>query len=133
MNPLIAKLLPYAGWPLAALIFWMWLGGREDLAAEVERCNSDKLLAIAQAEQVARQALQDAQDAHQRELARLAVEAQGAVNESREGREAALRKAAAAQRIIDELTRTIENEHNAPIAQVCLRADVPVTILDGLR
>ena len=48
------RLLPWAGWVLAGLIFWFWLGAKEDLAAEVERCNSDKLSAIAEAENITR-------------------------------------------------------------------------------
>lgn len=36
MGALALRFLPYAGWPLAAFVFWLWLGTREDLAAQVE-------------------------------------------------------------------------------------------------
>ncbi len=52
------KLLPYAGWPLAAMMFFFWLGAREDLAASVADCNTDKLAVIAEAEQETRELLQ---------------------------------------------------------------------------
>lgn len=51
----LLKYLPYAGWPLAGLIFWFWLGVKEDLAAEIERCNTDKLKSALEAERATRE------------------------------------------------------------------------------
>ena len=41
------RLLPYAGWPLAALLFFFWIGLKEDLAQQVELCNQQKLQTVA--------------------------------------------------------------------------------------
>lgn len=79
----LLRFLPYAGWPLAAILGWMWLEAREDLAAEKERCNADKLSAIVEAEKITREAQERAfgqriaqleRIADQREVARRIAE-----------------------------------------------------------
>ena len=74
------RLLPYAGWPLALFVGWLWIGAKEDLATEIERCNTDKMAAVAAAEKVTRETLQAA---HDRKVAELVRQAESA-NRARE-------------------------------------------------
>ncbi len=127
-----AKLLPWAGYPLAIAMFFFWLDGRENLAAEVSRCESSKLAAVLEAEELARKAVQDALSARIAQLERLAEQTDAAVGAARLERDQALVRAAEAQRIISELQESIDND-DAPISTVCLVSDVPGAILDQLR
>ena len=52
---LILKLGPYV---IIALLLGLYLDKRDDLARSVEQCNADKLLAIADAEALARQTIE---------------------------------------------------------------------------
>lgn len=119
------RLLPWAGWPLAAAIFVLWLDARDDLAAEIERCNADKLASIAEAERIVRTASKEAYEARLAELTRRAAKA----NEAREIAERAAQEAR--ERTIE--TRTIVREIASADPEGCLNQPLPAVIIDSLR
>ena len=127
------KLLPWAGWPIALMFFFFWLGLKEDLAQQVELCNQQKLETVATAERLAREALSEA---HQRELDERAALLQDETEARRladMAREVAEDGAIAAQETIRRLTEEARGAENATIEQVCLLTPVPDDILDDLR
>ena len=67
------------GYALAAVFFFLWIGVKEDLAAEIERANTDKLSAALEAEKITREALSAAEARRVRELAAFAEETAGAI------------------------------------------------------
>jgi len=128
-----AKLLPYAGWPLAAMMFWFWLEGRENLAKEVERCNTDKIATVAEAEAAARQAIQSSFERRVRDLELMAQSereartlAEMAAAEARTGAESA-------QATIRRLMREADDDEIVTIERVCLNTTVPADILSVLN
>ena len=133
MNPLISRLIPWAGYGVAALLFWLWLGARDAIIEEREGCNQDKLRSVAEAENIAREALQEA---HSRRLAQI----EALVRAERDARKLAemaradaLAGAESAQNTIRRLMREAENNEAATIENVCLNADIPADALSGLR
>ena len=133
MNPLVAKALPYLGYPLAALMFFFWLGLKEDLAQQVELCNQQKLQSVAEAERLTRETLQASLDRRLRELEAAAL----AESEARRIAEAARLRAEAgaqdAQDTIRRLTAEARGAENATIEQECLLTAVPVDLVSILR
>jgi hypothetical protein len=132
---MMVRLLPYVGaWAIitsasSALLFWLWLGVRDDLAAEIERCNTDKEAAVAAAEEVTRIRLQEAFQERLREL-----EAQ--VRREARAREIAADAASQAEsranRAMNEAAvriREIERNANASLPEKCAITVVP----DDLR
>ena len=69
------KLLPYAGWPIAVLMFWFWLGARDQVIEERESCNADKLTSALESSELARTAMQKAAERRFEELEQLAYQA----------------------------------------------------------
>lgn len=120
---MLLRLLPYAGWPLAGVLFWFWLGAREDLAAEIERCNVDKLASIAKAEQVAREATEAA---HLRRITELESQAQRE-RKAREIAEAARIEAENRPVEVRTVIQRIADEH------ACLTTLIPDAVVDRLR
>ena len=112
-----------AGYALALVAGALFLDAREDLAAERERCNSDKLAAIAEAERVTRETVEvwarqrEAQLAH-----RLEVE-----SEARRIAEAATSAALARA---DRVAAAIGEASND---EPCMDRAIPSTVLDELR
>jgi hypothetical protein len=72
---ILARFLPYAGWPLAALIFYFYLGARDQIVEERESCNADKLTSALESSELARTALQEAAERRFAELEALALSA----------------------------------------------------------
>lgn len=117
------KFLPYAGWPLAGLIFWFWLGVRDDLAAEIERCNTDKLAAVLEAERIASQAQREAADERIIQLTRqveLEKKAAAIANDA----------AIAAEARPVEVREVIKRVSDA---NLCLDTAIPSELIDALR
>ena len=123
MNPLIAKFLPYAGWPLAAFTLWLYIGAREDVAQQIELCNTQKITAVAEAERVARESLETAMAIRSQRLREIAEQEQSArlILQDRidelESKPAEIR----------EVIRSVADEN------VCIDAVVPAAIVDSLR
>ncbi len=128
-----SKLIPWAGYPLALAFFWFWIEGRENLAAQMESCNTDKITAVAEAERVAREA-EAAASARERVEAEERIRRARAAAESAEAaRLAAEEQAQRAQETIRKLMREITEDENVQIEQACLAVDCPTDILDSLR
>jgi len=127
------KLLPYAGWPLAALMFWFWLEGRENLAREVERCNTDKIATVAEAEAAARRALQSSFERRVRDLERLAQDEREARELAEMARADAQAGAETAQATIRRLMNEANTDETVTIEHACLNTDIPADALSVLR
>ena len=127
------KLIPWAGWPLAALMFFFWVGLKEDLAQQVEICNVQKLETIAAAERMSREALLNAREREQIERDSIIQAEREARLQANLARETAELKADEAQAIIRRLIEEAGNNEDATVAQVCLNTDVPDSILDSIR
>ena len=128
-----ARLIPWAGYGVAALLFWLWLGLKEDLARQVAECNQDKLRSVAEAENIAREALQEA---HSRRLAQIEalVRAERDARKLAEmARSDAENEALAAQETIRAMMRDADNDETATIEQACLNVNLPDAVVDGLR
>lgn len=111
------------GYVGAAILLGLYMGAREDLAAEIERCNTEKLAAV----QEATEALRDAQMAQYE--ARIAELEQMALDE-RKAREIAQEAARAAESRPEKVRTVIRRvaDENA-----CMDTSVPAPVLDELR
>ena len=128
-----SRLIPWAGYPIAALLFWFWLGERDSVIEERESCNTDKITAVAEAEAAARRALQASFELRVRELELLAQGerearemAELAASEARTGAETA-------QATIRRLMNETENDETVTIERVCLNTAIPADILRVLN
>jgi len=130
---ILSRFLPYAGWPLAAIIFWFWLEGKENLAREIERCNTDKMAAVAEAEALARTALQASLEQRLAELERMAQDAQIARNIAEAARLEAEAGAEDAQATIRRLMREAGENETVSLEMACLNTTVPADAISGLR
>ena len=113
--------LTIGGWAGTALFFFMYLGLRDDLASEVEQCNTDKITAVAEAERVTREMLNEV---HQNALAELARQTDRA-ERAREIAEEAARIAESRPPRVVEVIRESDD--------ACLDAVIPADITDSLR
>lgn len=127
------RLLPWAGWPLLAVMTWLYLGQRDETAKQVELCNAQKLTAIVQAERIARERLSEA---HRRELEQrdaIIRAERSALAAARSDAERAHISASEASATIERLKQAAEDSDDATIEQVCLLTPVPVDLVDSLR
>ena len=127
------KYLPYAGWPLAAIMFTLWLGLKEDLAQHVEICNQQKLEVIVESERIAREALSEAREREEEERRSIIRAEREARLQATLGREAAELSANEAQETIRRLIEEASNNEDATVAQVCLNTNVPDSVLEPIR
>ena len=133
MNPMMLKLLPYAGWPLAALMVWAYLGQRDENAQQIATCNSEKLESVAEAERLTRTALQSSLDRRLSELEGIAEAESNARKMAEAEREAASDAANDAQATIRRLIAEAETDETQTIEQICLLTDIPSDLLIGLQ
>ncbi len=111
------------GWVAAGVFCWLWIGAKEDLAAEIERCNTDKVSAIAMAEDIARQAEREA-------AGRRLADLEQRIDDAEKARLVAVRAAAEAQSRpmrVQEVVRRVADEN------LCIDLPVPGAVLDELR
>lgn len=112
------------GYAAAAVVTFAYLEKRDDLAEAIERCNTEKMQAIAEAQSVAREAGERAAATHLAELDRMAKELEAAEHE--------LWQASVQNRDkTDEVTRIIEEQSDEPDS--CLNELVPGPIVERLR
>lgn len=127
------KLVPWIGYPLAIGLFWLWLEGRDTLAAQVESCNTDKIRAVADAEKTVREALQGAQErertAATERLRRATEAAERAVAARLEAEQRAERARATIRRLMQEM----DTDEPIEIEQACLAVELPADLVDSLR
>ena len=113
--------LTVGGWAGTLMFFAMYLGIRDDLAAEVERCNTDKLAAVAAAERVARDAMAEA-------MGDALAERDRQLEAAERAREIAQEAARLAESRVPEVIEVIRESTDA-----CITAAVPDNIVDRLR
>ena len=111
------------GWGAAVGMGFLFVGAREELAAEIERCNTAKLAAVAEAERLVRVAVQAGL---QEEIDRLLLQTERAERARQIAQEAA-RLAEARIPEVREIIREVANE------DVCIDTAVPTAVLDSLR
>jgi len=119
----IIKFLPYAGWPLAILFYFLWQGVQEDLADEINACEMAKMAMVAEASEAARKAQGAAFAKQIRELRLLAQDAEDALKIAEDARLAA----EARPPEVREVIRRVAD------ANACLNTDMPVELVDSLR
>jgi len=111
------------GYAAAAVLLWLWLETRDDLAAEVERCNVDKIQSILDAEILLREADREAAEATAAELARqLTLE-----QKARQIADTAAREAESRPVRVRTVIREVASEN------LCLDTAVPAAVLNELR
>ena len=130
---MLLKAIPWAGYGVAALMFWFWIGLKEDLAQQVELCNQQKLESVAEAERLTRTALQASLDRRLSELEGIAEAESNARQMAEAERQVASEAASDAQATIRRLIAEAETDETQTIEQICLLTDVPTAILDGLQ
>lgn len=122
IEPLKEWGLMVGGYVLAAILLAMWVGAKEDLAQEIERCNTSTALAVADAEKITRKAVQDAADERIRQLEadrdRNAAEAA----KERQKRLQAESVADKRERELQELAEEAFDEDELPDSHACLNA-----------
>ena len=111
------------GYVAAIILGWLWLEARENLASEIERCNTEKLSAVAEAERQAREATQSALSARIAQLEQSAEDAERA-------REIAIAAAREAESRPPEVREVIRRYIDT---DACITTAIPDDILDGLR
>ena len=127
------KYLPWIGWGLLMVMTSLYLGKRDELAESIELCNSQKLESIAQAEKIAREALQEAHSRRLSELEGLVLAESRARRIAEQARLAAESGATDAQNTIRRLTLEARNAETRTIEQECLLVEVPSELLQDLR
>jgi hypothetical protein len=125
--------LAIAGWPLAALFFWLLLEARQDVGEATEVCNTEKMAAVAEAERVTKETTEAAYERRLAEMEARAEDEREATALANMAREDAVRNAEAAQARIRQLIIEAQNDETATISQVCLSTTVDTAAIDGLR
>ncbi len=113
-----------AGFALAWFAASSYYGDK--IEQEITRCNADKLVSVAQAEKLAREATEEAAQAKIAQYARIAKSQQKA----REIVAEALREAEARGPEIRTVIREVPRE---TVAQQCLDLPVPAAVINSLR
>jgi flagellar biosynthesis/type III secretory pathway M-ring protein FliF/YscJ len=111
------------GYAAAAVFLWLFIGAKSDIKAEIERCNTEKLAAVAEAESALRDAQIASYEARLAELARM-------VADEAKAREIA-QEAARLAESRPEKVRTVIRE--VASANACIDTAVPDAVLDSLR
>ena len=105
----------------AALFLSLYIDAKSDIKAEIERCNTDKLQAVAEAERITRDALQQAMEDELAQREKLLRDAQRA-------REIAEEAARLADARVPEVIEVIRESTDA-----CLDTSIDTAILKRLR
>lgn len=113
-----------AGWVFAALFLWQMIEAKGEIKAQIEKCNTDKVTAIAEAERIVREAERRAAgerlEALQAELNRELI----ATNNERQRRIQAERRADERELELKKLAREAFDEDEIPDSDACLNAFV---------
>ena len=111
------------GYALAALLLWAYIDAKSDIKAEQERCNSEKLEAVAEARRVVRDAEIAAMERHIDDLTKLVHDADQARLIAEEAAELARNKPAKVRTVIREVAS----------ANACIDTAVPAAVINSLR
>ena len=121
MNAL--RFLPYAGWPLAALLFFMWLNEREAVIEEREGCNVEHLQAALESEQAARAELVNVHNQEIQGLVEMLERERKATEIAEDAAEIAETRS---ERVRTVIKRVADED-------ACINTPVPDAITDSLR
>lgn len=120
MSAIVLRYGPYAA---IAVLFWLWIDTEKELAAEIERCNTDKLQSALEQERIARNALVNANAERVRQLEEQASRAIQARNIA----EAARIEAEARPERVRTVIREVASEDG------CVDSRVPERLAQCLR
>jgi hypothetical protein len=112
-----------AGYAVAGVLLWLLLEAKEDLGAEIAQCNTDKVIAIAEAERLTREAMQIVMDERVAQLEARIWDESNARRIAEEARVEAESRLPEVRTIIREVA-----SENA-----CIDTTVPDVIVDSLR
>lgn len=124
-------MLTAAGYVLAATLFWLLLEAREDIGEAVEKCNADKLLAVANAEKITRESVERAMASRLAQLARQRDAESRARALAEEGRLRAVEGASERERTIERLRAEAATD-DIPDSFESLNVFVPCGVLTGV-
>ena len=113
------------GYAAAAVLGWMYIDKVDELARAEERCNTEKVEALLQADRVARKAGERAAAAHLAELDKMAEELATTRKKLTESQLVAQESQLRATQVIREAAL------NAPDS--CLNVAIDPAVVDGLR
>jgi len=120
------------GYVAAIILFWLFISAREDLATEIERCNTDKISSALVAEQLVRQATESAYNERIAELESMALNGQKAVDSANAARIEAITASSNQAITINQLMRDADVSE-IPDSTECLNVFVPASAVDGMR
>jgi len=118
--------LTAGGYVAALALLWLWIGAKEDLASQIERCNAEKLESVAQAENTVRKASRAAYEARLAEMATQARREEKARQILAERLRAAQDRPAEIREVIKEIPRETNSS-------TCLDLPVPDPIIRRMR
>ena len=107
----------------SVLFFFLWLDSRENLAAEMERCNADKMAAVAAAEEITRAAQAANYEARLTQLAEIADRERRARELADDAREIAESRPVEVREVIRRVAD----------ANACITTVMPTELTDSLR
>lgn len=111
------------GYAAALVLGWLWLGARDDVAAAIESCNTDKMRAISEAERITRETERAASD---REILQL----RQIISDAEKAREIAIRAAREAESRpvrVQEVVRRVADR------DACIDLSLPDELVRSLR
>lgn len=120
------------GYVAAATLGWLLLQAHQQIGEEIERCNTDKLAAVAEAEQIARDAVQRAAQQRIDMLQRQAAQERKAARIAADAVLAAELEARDAQSEIRRLMVQAPRETGID-PKDCLNVALPASAVDSLR
>ena len=111
------------GYAAALALLWLFIGAKSDIKAEIERCNTEKAQAVAEAHSLVRDAQIAAMERHMDDLEAMVAEADEARLVAEAARDEALKR--------PERVRTVIRE--VASADACIDTAVPAAVIDSLR
>ena len=115
--------ITFGGYAAAALLLVAYIGAKSDIKAEIERCNTEKMAAVAEAQSLVRDAEIAAMERHIDALTNMIHEA----DEARKIAEAAAREAELRPAKVRTVIREVAS------ADACIDTAVPAAVVDSLR
>ena len=130
----LVKFLPYAGWPLAILFFFLWGDAKDGIIEERENCNAAVIQTQLDEERLLNEATRKNYEIRLQDMASQAERERESREIAEAAKEAALAGAAARDKTISRLMQeAFDDESEIPDSNQCLNAFVPEPALDGLR
>lgn len=119
----MSLVLRYGPYAAIAVFFWLWISAREDLATEIERCETEKAISIAEANRLGREAIQSALETRIAQLEQVAANA----DRAREIAEQARQEAESRPLRVQEVVRRVADRN------ACIDLPLPDELAQCLR